>query len=219
MILKDDQVHICSAFLPVHNEDIVHFASMLSKDECERASKFRFARDQHRFIVARGIFRILLSQYLKCKPKDIEIVYGLWGKPALLEENQLRFNISHSGEYALYALTRHYEIGIDLEYINEDLELESMALSLFSSQKATYWDTLSSEEKVKFFFKYWVCKEASLKASGKGLLSDEWKNSSSMEKTMEYSHYFECIPDYASALFIDGPPLQPVYYKWNQSRV
>jgi len=79
----------------------VHFASMLSKDECERASKFRFVRDQHRFIVARGILRILLSQYLKCKPKDIEIVYGLWGKPALLEENQLRciFQPKVAGDY------------------------------------------------------------------------------------------------------------------------
>jgi phosphopantetheinyl transferase len=73
----------------------------------------------------------------------------------------------------------------------------------------------------------WVCKEALLKASGKGWLRDEkefsfqescifkriLKNECFKDK-ITYPYYFECIPGYASALFVEGSILQPLYYTW-----
>jgi 4'-phosphopantetheinyl transferase len=214
LILMDDEVHIWSACL-LANEDVTkYFTSILSKDECERAKEFRFFRDQKRFIVARAILRFLLSKYLNFPPKRIEILYGPWGKPVLSGKKHLHFNLSHSGNYALYAFARKYELGIDLEYIDHRLELESMVLSLFSSDEINHWKKLGSKEKTNFFFRFWACKEAFLKASGKGWLINEIENHL-LKYEMKNPYYFEWIPGYASALFINGPILKPVYCNWD----
>lgn len=224
---KPDEVHIWSASLSEVNNDVAYFSSLLSKDEHERANSFRFYKDQRQYTIARGILRSLLAGYLGESPQTIEIAYGLWGKPCLAQEKFLHFNVSHSRDYVLYALTRRYEVGIDLEYIDTTLDIENMVLSIFSPTELNYWNKLSPEHKINVFFKHWACKEAFLKASGKGWLENKkelpytkaWPQgqqqmNNSLNK-ITYPYYFECISGYSSALFIDGPPLHLLYYVWN----
>ena len=225
-ILKSDEVHIWSASLLENKNDIAYCISILSEDECERASSFRFFKDQKQFIITRAILRCLLSKYLQETPENIEIVYSLWGKPCLLQEKALYFNVSHSRNYALYAMTRSHEVGIDLVYIDKSLILEDMAGSIFSKPELTYWRNLDLEDRVNFFFTRWVSKEAFLKASGKGWLEDKEfefnfkpdfrKNNIDNEVINPYC--FEYITGYASALFVNGALLRPSYYSWDQSR-
>lgn len=223
--LMDDEIHVWPLCLNDYEKYIPNFEALLSKDELERARNFKFSRDQDRFIIGRGLLRCLLAGYLDLCPSNLEIVYGLWGKPRLAKEKLLNFNLSHSGDYALYAFTRHYEVGIDLEYIDRNLELEGVALSAFTSDELSFWEKLSLKDKADGFFKLWVCKEAFLKALGKGWL--EKKQSMKLDSTISfdnretlnfspselfYPYYFECIPGYASALFVSGPPLRIVHY-------
>jgi len=227
-ILKEDEVHIWSTFFPDHEKDISFLASILSKDEHERASSFKQASDQKHFLITRGILRCLLGRYLGEEPQTVKIMYGLWGKPYLPEKKFLCFNVSHSRDYALYALARGYEVGIDLEYIDLALPLEEMVSSIFSHTELNYWQGLSSDKKVDFFFKFWVGKEAILKAMGKGwlegethitvnhfpLLKQELINESFMNRTI-YPYYLHYISGYASALFVEGPSLNIVYQHWS----
>ncbi|OJW52183.1 MAG: hypothetical protein BGO67_10275 [Alphaproteobacteria bacterium 41-28] len=226
-ILSSHEVHICSACLSENKSDISYLVSLLSEDERHMASKFRYAKDQRNFITSRGMLRCLLGGYLKKEPQDIEIVYGLWGKPCLVEK-PLYFNLSHSRDHVLYAIARDYEIGIDIEYIDHTFDLALLVSSILSSQERVHWENTKSEDKVNTFFKLWVCKEAFLKAFGKGWISDPqitvlqeldcFKNDAMgadrLEK-MKYPFYLEILPGYASALFIDGPFLQPFFYTWS----
>lgn len=229
--LKSGEVHIWSAYLPDNEKDIHYFATILSEDELQKVNDFRFSKDQKYFMISRGILRSLLGRYLGQAPEKVEIIYGLWGKPCILAEQSLHFNLSHSKDYAIYAVTHCYEVGIDLEYINYDLDLEGVALSILSSQELAYWNGIASEEKVSTFFKLWVCKEAFLKAGGKGWLSDQQtisleglepltKNSrlDPLNKEMVFPYYLEFIPNYASALYIEGTFLRPLFYTWNSKQ-
>ena len=225
--LKLEEVHVWSACLPDNERDINYFASLLSEDECQKADSFRFPKDQNSFIISRGILRSLLAMYLGEEPQNLEIMYGLWGKPCVLTKESIQFNLSHSRDHVLYALTRNYEIGIDLEYIDQHLEVDDMALNILSLQELEYWKTIKSEEKVDTFFKLWVRKEAFLKASGKGWPNDEQmillEGVDKLEKgqinnglkRMSSPYLFEVISGYASALFIEGPHLRPLHYTWN----
>lgn len=226
--LKSDEVHIWSACLPDHENDLAYFISILSQDECDRAKSFKFSKDQKRFVITRGILRCLLSRYIGYPIQSIEIIYGLWGKPTVLPENSIYFNLSHSGEFALYAITKNYEVGIDIEHIDRNFDIESIASNVFSRSELNDWRRLSLEDKVYTFFKGWVCKEAVLKAYGKGWLENNipqiiksvifqrefLKNSSSINSG--YPYCFELIPGYASALFIIGPFLRPEYHTWDK---
>lgn len=207
-----------------------YFSSILSEDEGERANRFRFPKDQRRFIVARGILRCLLAEYLEQDPRSIDIVYGLWGKPCLAEEKALHFNLSHSNDYAMYAVTLNYEVGIDIEYIDKKLKIEDIALNIFSASELNYWNNFNSEDKVNSFFKFWVCKEAFLKALGKGWLENEKESTftetffikegtrnDSFKDEKPYPYCFESIPGYASAFFIKGPSLFPLHFTLDKS--
>lgn len=224
LILKPDEVHIWSAYLLEHKFDITYFEAILSADERERAKSFRFFKDQNQFTISRYILRRLLSRYLRQTPESIEFIYGLSGKPAVSSEKHLHFNVSHSGDYALYAVTSFYEVGIDLEYIDKSLELEDMALHIFSPADFVQWKTLKLEDQVNSFFTNWVCKEAFLKASGKGWLEENKVLSlkikvepqkGQLNDDITNPYYFDCIPGYASALFVEGPPLRPTHFSWS----
>lgn len=229
--LKSDEIHIWSASLSETKNNVAYLASLLSEDEHERANSFKFPIDRNQYIIARGILRSLIAGYLGGAPQAIEIIYGLWGKPCLAREKFFRFNISHSRDYALYAVTKNYEVGVDLEYIDKNLELDGIALNIFSPLELDYWKNLSPENKIDFFFRFWVCKEAYLKALGKGWLDSKkeipfekvyalkkQKRDNLLKNNITYPYYFECILDYASALFIEGPPLHQLHYIWSQGK-
>lgn len=219
--IKKDEIHVWNiSFLDFANE-IIFFTKVLSAEEIERAKVYKFPVDQHRFILGRGLLKYLLAKYLDLQIQDIQIRYSLWGKPCIRQKGQLYFNISHSGDYALYAFTRYYEVGIDLEYINVNIPLDDIISSIASKEDLAYSKTLEKQEQVNMFFKYWVYKEAFLKANGKGWLSEEKtlsvKEISLFKKKLilkefsskiNYPYFFDCRSGYASALFVKGPPLR-----------
>lgn len=225
--LKSDEIHIWTICLLNKKKNISYLSSLLSKDEQKKAANFKFLRDREQFLITRGILRCVLAGYLKEIPQAINIHYGLWGKPCLSEEKTLHFNVSHSGDYALFAFARDYEIGIDLEQVNENLELEEIALTIFSQTELSYWKKIPPEEKINFFFKFWVGKEAFLKALGKGWLENDentkFEELCSFKKNLNcevfknkfgFVHYFEGISGYKSAYFVKGPTLQPTFFSW-----
>ena len=227
MLLPSNEIHIWSACLLENEPNIPYFLSTLSKDEYHKARNFKFQKDQQGFIISRGILRCLLGRYLNEEPQRIEILYNLWGKPSLSSTHSLHFNLSHSKKYAIYAFTRSYELGVDLEYIDSTLNIEDLAFTILSPQERLYWEKVAPEKKIHAFFKLWVLKESLLKASGKGWLSDEKVLSLATLKTLNiftahnivnekviFLYYFETIPGYASALCTKGPRLYPSHYTW-----
>ena len=172
LILGSDEVHVWRATLDQTASQIESFRHTLAADEQARAERFYFQRDREHFIVARGMLRSLLGFYLNKAPECLSFRYSSHGKPALAWESggdAVRFNLSHSHGVALYAVTRGREVGIDLEYIRSDLEVEQIAERFFSRREIATLRALPIDLRTYAFFLCWTRKEAYLKARGEGL--------------------------------------------------
>ena len=140
--LSNDEVHVWCAALDQTPSQINSFLRTLAADERARAERFHFPRDREHFIVARGTLRAILGFYLNRAPQCLSFRYSSHGKPALtLEsgEDPIRFNISHSHGVALYAITCDREVGIDLEWVRSNLEVEQIAERFFSRQESRHF--------------------------------------------------------------------------------
>lgn len=170
--LPDDEVHVWRAVTePAHYEQTL--LSLLSPAERERADRFHFQRDRRRFIVARGVLRTLVGQYLNLPPADVCFETNEYGKPYLAETmphaDTLAFNVSHAGRLVLYAFVCNRNIGVDVEHVRTIPEMAEIARRFFSTYEADVFHSLPPAEREEAFFACWTRKEAYIKARGKGL--------------------------------------------------
>lgn len=167
--LESNQVDVWRVF-PNPTPDSVRWAeTTLSADEAERAARFRFDKDRNRFTVSHIALRDILSRYLNCEPKQVQYTVGDYGKPAVISKLKLDFNLSHSRDYALIAVTRGRKVGIDVEHFRDELEIEKIARRFFSEKENAELMSLPSGQQRTGFFNCWTRKEAYIKAHGLGL--------------------------------------------------
>jgi 4'-phosphopantetheinyl transferase len=169
--LAEDEIHVWHVSLDRPPSDVRRLARTLSPDEEERARRYRGERLRERFIVGRGILRMLLSRYVGRPPGRLRFAYGARGKPALApaEGSDLRFNVSHSDGLALYAFARGREVGVDVERLRELPRAERIAERFFSTEETAALKAEPAERRVEAFFTCWTRKEAYIKARGDGL--------------------------------------------------
>ena len=173
--LAHDEVHVWRSSLQAPLAVIEHLRRVLSTEETTKANRFRFEKDRHHYIVARGLLRTLLGRYLGLKPEQLHFGYNAYGKPELLFPqlaSPLQFNVSHSHELALHAFTYGRELGVDVEYMRTNIEYDELAKHSFSPYEQGVLGTLSAEVKQQAFFNCWTRKEAYIKARGMGLSLD-----------------------------------------------
>ena len=170
--LQSSEVHVWRVDLEQTEEAVNQFRKTLDPDELQRASRFYFERHRRAFVVGRGFLRDVLGRYLKSKPDVLKFSYGTYGKPALKSEHKdarLRFNLSHSHNVGLLAITADNHIGVDVEHNRADFATEEIARRFFSRCEVEVFNTLRKEEQVAAFFRCWTRKEAFIKATGRGL--------------------------------------------------
>jgi 4'-phosphopantetheinyl transferase len=163
------EVQIWGIWLTASEASLAYFRSTLSRDERQRAERFKFAKLSRSYTLARGGLRILLARYLSCSPNEIEVGCGPKGKPELRDSSRIRFNVSHSGQMALYAFTLDCELGIDVEEVRQLEDAESIAVRFFSAAEVSDLLSLKREDRGLAFFRCWTRKEAYVKAIGGGL--------------------------------------------------
>ena len=172
MQLSSEAVHVwCVAVEPLAGQ-VPELAKLLSNDERSRANAFVNARDRERFIISHGILRLLIGCYLEVAPDKVQFSQGSHKKPCLgghYASSGLQFNLSHSQSYALFAFSRHRQVGVDIEYIRPLPDMEQIAANTFSPQENLELDKLPPEQRLSAFYDYWTRKEAFVKALGKGL--------------------------------------------------
>jgi 4'-phosphopantetheinyl transferase len=233
--LSSAEVHVWRAALDQVTTSVEHLQRSLSADERQRAARFYFPRDRRRFTVARGVLRDILGRYLKLPPSALGFGYSAYGKPSLAigaDADLLRFNLSHSHEMALFAITWGREIGVDIEYLQREIACEEIAERFFSPQERASLRALPAAVKQRAFFNCWTRKEAYIKAHGEGLSlpldqfdvslvpgepaallatrSDPWEalRWSLQALTMD--------PDYVAALAVEGHGWQCHCWQWRQ---
>jgi 4'-phosphopantetheinyl transferase len=172
--LETDEIHIWRAFLDMEGQEVKSLLKILSGNELARAERFYSQRKYKYFIVARAVLRIILGYYLNIEPRKLRFCYSQNGKPALASDlniDKLNFNLSHSNRLVLYAITRGREIGIDMEHVQDSLAFKDITNKFLSPREISEFNTLPTTMQKEAFFRYWVCKEACLKAMGERLLT------------------------------------------------
>lgn len=172
LVLDNNEAHIWRADLDLAGPEAEYFCRFLSKDELERAGSFYFQQDRRRFVVNRGILRMILSRYLHKDPGQIVFYYGPFGKPALAKEPGLKrvhFNLSHSASLALYTVVQNQNVGIDIEQIRSDFPWDRIAKRFFCTSEYETLRAIPRNLRSEAFFNDWTCKEAYGKATGRGL--------------------------------------------------
>jgi 4'-phosphopantetheinyl transferase len=164
-----DEVHVWRVPLDRPESETNTLRAVLSEEERARARRFRFTRHQAHYTVAHGALRMILSRYLAAPASGLRYHTNQYGKPALADGADLRFNLSHSDDLALVAVTRGREVGVDLERVRPDVDVLDLAASYFSAGEVNTLRSLAPELRVQSFFACWTRKEAYIKAIGKGL--------------------------------------------------
>jgi 4'-phosphopantetheinyl transferase len=142
----------------------------LSSDELTRAKKFLAADKKREFVLARASLRKILSSYLQINPRDIEFSYTAQGKPGLQSpERQLHFNLAHSGDWAVVAVSAAGPLGVDVEKIETRLDCLDLADRFFNPHEAECLHALGEIRRCRTFYRLWTQKECYLKRDGQGI--------------------------------------------------
>ncbi len=170
--IDENQVHIWYINIEDYLDRIADFYSLLNENERLRAKRFKFKKDHDCFVVSHSVLRILIGKYLNCLPKIICFNANEYGKPFVLfnqKPTPLEFNLSHSHERALIAITEHHAIGADIERMNHRLAGDEIVERFFSEHERLEYQILSEDQRAQGFYNAWTRKEAFIKAIGKGI--------------------------------------------------
>jgi 4'-phosphopantetheinyl transferase len=165
----DGEVHLYYLTLSQEQSELTRFERLLSQSEAGRAGQLKSVQAKNRFIAGRGMLRDILGGYLCIDPVEVRIATGEHGKPFLADGAlDLRFNLSHVDEIMILAVAAGVEVGVDIERIDAGKAIHDMARLAFSRQEQEELLAMPASQQVEAFYRFWVCKEACLKACGRG---------------------------------------------------
>ena len=220
-------VHVWTVELDDPGFEAARWRNRLSPEEQARASRFKFERDQNRYIVAHAALRAILARYSSDEPANLKFVDGPGGKPKLASPwsaSGLEFNLSHSHERALVAVASGAEIGVDIEFVRADFEFHEVASHFFTKRETAALRELPEALQRHAFYQCWTSKEAFLKAKGTGLSGklDEVEITLASELQVQILAHvsgWSLVPlhsgdAYESALVIESRPAEIDCYRW-----
>lgn len=170
--LNGNEIDIWRVSLRVSQDQLRLLKTQLSADERKRAERFHFKNHASRFVVAHGVLRMILARYMNTEPDQLRFSRDENGKPFVLSESSAIppcFNMSHSAELAIYAVTKDRPVGIDVEHNSTRADVEQLAKRFFSANEYSQLVSLPADQRNETFIKMWTIKEAYLKATGEGL--------------------------------------------------
>src|SRR4051812_44583804 len=173
-VLASDEVHVWRVPLNRPSSEMPALRRLLSADELDCANRFHFSRNRENYTVAHAALRLILGRYVGLEPSGLQFGSGVQGKPFLLESpasQDIRFNLSHSHELALYSVSVGREIGVDIEFIRSDpdIDISAIAERFFSLDEREALLKLPPSMRKEGFYNCWTRKEAYIKARGEGL--------------------------------------------------
>jgi 4'-phosphopantetheinyl transferase len=143
--------------------------TLLDPEEAERASLLARRADVERFVLGRGVVRVVVAGLFGVEAKKIRLHAGDRGKPFLPDHPELRFNVAHSGDVVVVAVRRAVEVGVDVEQIRPEAVDSVLARRFMTASELESMAALDPTSAIERFFEVWVRKEAYVKGLGRGL--------------------------------------------------
>lgn len=214
--LGERDVHVWTATLALPAPRTASLAELLSSDERQRGARFATHVLRERFIAARGQLRELLSSYVGLSPAAIRFDYGAEGRPSLsgaAARAGVHFNLSHSGDVVVYAISRAERIGIDVERVKQFPGMQPIAERFFSPAERQQLATVPPDALPLAFYRCWTRKEAYLKAMGLGLAAPPGDVDVSVSPRWSLVHF---APDagFVGAVAVERPAPAVSYREW-----
>ncbi|GAB4213054.1 MAG: hypothetical protein OHK0012_08520 [Synechococcales cyanobacterium] len=141
---------------------------LLSEEEQCRYHRLVKPVDRERFLSARGQLRLILSHYVPQPPGRLLLATLTHGKPYLPDWPDLQFNLSHSQDQALCAVTWGSPLGVDLE-VHRPCPTLKLAQRCFHPNETLWFCQQPRAAQTQAFFQLWTVREAWSKALGVGL--------------------------------------------------
>lgn len=159
----------------------------------------------HKAGAGRTMIREILAYYLGVSKNLIRLRETIHGKPYLVFppiKETLYFNISHTEDYLVFALSTSAPLGIDIEKAERNVRLRSLMSRFFHDKEIIKFLNYTEEERNKRFIRYWTLKESFVKGLGTGLQT----SFTSFYLAKESKHTYLAIPD--------DKKLQEEYSSW-----
>ncbi|KEO78089.1 4'-phosphopantetheinyl transferase superfamily protein [Paenibacillus polymyxa] len=151
----------------IKNNNIKNLMQFISSSRRKRAMRFWNVRDSYRSVLGEMLARYAICHRSGCLNENIKMQFDAGSKPRLLFPAGLFFNISHSGDWVLCAISNN-SVGIDVEYMKE-VNLQIAECFFSTSEYQFILNHHSEEELKKRFYQIWTLKESYVKADGRGL--------------------------------------------------
>jgi 4'-phosphopantetheinyl transferase len=152
---------------------LARYRELLTEDERAREMRFRFASDQHRFLLTRALVRTALSKYADVAPDAWRFVPDAFGRPQIQNTDagvaDITFNISHTHGLIILGVAHRKALGIDTEHLWSRTASAAVADRFFSPSEAEALREMPEAVRRERFFDYWTLKESYIKARGRGL--------------------------------------------------
>jgi 4'-phosphopantetheinyl transferase len=178
-------------FSTLTKNQVANFSNLLSPEELTRAQAVKH-KQQH-FLATRALVRKVLAHYTGIPSASLEFARREQGKPYLANApSPIYFNLSHSGNFAVVAVTTLGEIGIDIETIRPRNFL-AIAERYYHADELKQLTATPEAEREPLFFKLWTLKEAFFKATGGGISSGLDKAVFSFRNTMINAIFCESL--------------------------
>jgi 4'-phosphopantetheinyl transferase len=151
--------------------DVERWQSTLPDDERARASRFVRVADRSAFIVSHGVMRALLAGYCGVAAEALTFVQPHGGKPSIAHPQAagIRFSLAHSGRGAMLAVCKEREVGVDLEALRDTVDVAALSRQFFGATEHAAIVAQPASRQIEAFVRYWVAKEAVVKAAGTGM--------------------------------------------------
>lgn len=171
------------------NTAYVYWAKISDRFSCEQKDAHQMAE----MLLAQGLGEV----YGIALQKEARAV-GKHGKPYLVNHPKIHYNVSHSGEFAICAISG-VPVGIDIQK-KRIVDVAKVGQKIFPDEE--YRKFLKSEKMQEDFFRQWVLRESYLKWTGEGITKDLREL-----KTEGWHQFVHLHRDYMCALWA-GRPLE-----------
>lgn len=166
MELGPGEIHVWHADLDRHQAALPELEQTLAPGELARAAGLRHEADRRRYVFAHGVLRSILARYLDTRPGDARFLRGPHGKPELAG-GAVRFNLSHSYDVVLCAVSRAEHVGVDVERLRSGVDQD--LLRYLPARARQLLEALPRGVRRLMLFQGWTRLEAYAKARGEGI--------------------------------------------------
>lgn len=200
-------------------------AGLLDVEERERAARVAAPVSRDRWVAARGLLRVLLGERTGLDPASLRFDSGRYGKPSLAG-SEIGFNVSHSDDRVLYAISSGIEVGVDIEVASRGVDERravrrddvAVARRVLGEAVAKHLEGLPESRRPGAFLRAWVAHEARVKCLGLGLGAaldaDGGRPSRGAEEVRPWTCELDVGSGAYAALAALGAPVAVIQTEW-----